>query len=182
MEQQVLVLWEATLAALESDPLSTSGYLDWAAKLRLLEEYRERDGLPWSHPKLRLLDLQYHDVDPERSLHRRLVRAGRMERLFSDDAVERATMEPPERTRAYFRGRCLARFGEAVVAANWDSLLLDVGEGALRRVPMMDPLRGGRERVADLIDRSASAADLVRALGGANGRTGTQAASPERAL
>jgi len=182
VQLQVLALWEGTLGALERDPLSTSGYLDWAAKLRLLEEYRERDGLPWSHPKLRLLDLQYHDVDPERSLHRRLVRAGRMERLFSDDAVERATTEPPERTRAYFRGRCLARFGEAVVAANWDSLLLDVGEGALSRVPMMDPLRGGRERVADLIDRSASAADLVRALGGANGRTGTQTAPPERAL
>ena len=182
VEQQVLALWEEVLAALEGDPLSTAGYLDWAAKLRLLEEYRERDRLPWGHPKLRLLDVQYHDVAPERSLHRRLVAAGRMDRLFSDEAVQAAVTEPPERTRAYFRGRCLARFGEAVVAANWDSLILDVGGDELRRVPMMDPLRGGRERVADLIDRSASAADLVRALGGTNGRTGTQAAPPERAL
>ncbi|MFH1103595.1 MAG: proteasome accessory factor PafA2 family protein, partial [Actinomycetota bacterium] len=117
-----------------------------------------------------------------RSLHRRLVQAGRMQRLFTDEAVERAVHEPPERTRAYFRGRCLARFGEAVVAANWDSLILDVGEGDLKRVPMMDPLRGGRERVADLIDRCATASDLVRALGGANGRTGTQTGPPERAL
>jgi hypothetical protein len=44
-------------------------------------------------------------------------------------------------------------------------------------VPMMDPLRGGRESVADLIDRCASAGDLVDALGGANGGTGTEAAS-----
>ena len=50
-----------------------------------------------------------------------------MERLFTDAEIERATTEPPERTRAYFRGRCLARFAEAVVAANWDSLVLDVG-------------------------------------------------------
>jgi Pup amidohydrolase len=182
VETQVLALWEATLDALERDPRSTAGYLDWAAKLRLMEEYRERDGLPWTHPKLRLVDLQYHDVAPERSLFRRLVQAGRMERLFTDEEVTRATEEPPERTRAYFRGRCLARFPEAVVAANWDSLVLDTGEAALRRVPMMDPLRGGREHVAEIIDRSASAADLVRALGGMNARTGTQTASPDRAL
>ena len=105
-----------------------------------------------------------------------------MERLFTDEAVARATTEPPERTRAYFRGRCLTRFSEAVVAANWDSLVFDTGEAALRRVPMMDPLRGGREQVAELIDRSASAADLVRALGGMNARTGTQTAPPDRAL
>jgi proteasome accessory factor PafA2 len=182
VEARVLALWEATLDALERDPLSTAAYLDWAAKLRLMEEYRERDRLPWSHPKLRLLDLQYHDVAPERSLHRRLVHAGRMERLFSDEEIDRATVEAPERTRAYFRGRCLARFSEAVVAANWDSLVLDVGEAALRRVPMMDPLRGGREQVAEIIDRSATAADLVRALGGMNARTGTQTAPPDRAL
>lgn len=182
VEQQVRDLWEATLSALEADPASTAGYLDWAAKLQLLESYRERDRLPWSHPKMRLLDLQYHDVAPERSLHHRLVAAGRMERLFSDADLEEAAAEPPERTRAYFRGRCLARFGASVAAANWDSLVFDLGEDALRRVPMMDPLRGGRERVADLIDRCASAADLVRALGGVNGRTGTEATAPERAL
>jgi len=173
VERQALALWEKTLDALETDPQSTSGYLDWSAKLRLLEEYRERDHLPWSHPKLRVLDLQYHDVAPERSLYRRLVGAGRMERLFTDADIERAVAEPPEDTRAYFRGRCLARFPEAVVAANWDSLVLDVGQAALVRVPMMDPLRGGREQVADLIDRSATPADLVRALGGGDARTGT---------
>ncbi len=182
VEAHVLALWAETLDALDRDPRSTAAYLDWAAKLRLLEEYRERDRLPWSHPKLRLLDLQYHAVAPERSLHRRLVHAGRMDRLFDDEEIERATTEPPERTRAYFRGRCLARFSAAVVAANWDSLVFDVGEAALRRVPMMDPLRGGREQVAELIDRSATAADLVRALGGMNARTGTQTAPPDRAL
>jgi proteasome accessory factor A len=175
---QVLALWRDTLDALEEDPRTTSDYLDWTAKLRLLEEYRERDGLAWSHPKLRLLDLQYHDVAPGRSLHRRLVEAGRMRRLFNDAQVDRAAAEPPERTRAYFRGRCLARFGEAVVAANWDSLVLDLGEDALTRVPMMDPLRGGRESVAELIDGSGSAADLVRSLGGADARTGTEGTPP----
>jgi proteasome accessory factor PafA2 len=175
---RVLRLWEEILSDLEADPLRTSDRLDWTAKLSLLQGYRRRDHLIWEDPKLRLLDLQYHDVQPERSLYRRLVAAGRMQRLFSDEEVTRAVTSPPERTRAYFRGRCVAKYGEAVVAANWDSLVLDAGEAALRRVPMMDPLRGGRESVASLIDGSASAADLIHALGGVNGRTGTQTASP----
>ncbi len=177
-EERLLALWERALADLERDPLSTSGYLDWTAKLTLLESYRRRDGLPWGHPKLRLLDLQYHDVHPRRSLYRRLQGAGHAERLFTDEQVERATAQPPERTRAYFRGRCVAKYPRALVSANWDSLVLDTGREALQRVPMMDPLRGGRESVADLIDRSPSAAHLIRALGGVNGRTGTQTSPP----
>jgi proteasome accessory factor PafA2 len=175
---EVLALWERALADLERDPLYTAGYLDWTAKLALLEAYRERDRLPWDHPKLRLLDLQYHDVDPARSLYRRLVGTGRMRRLFTDAEVELAVASPPTRTRAYFRGRCVGKYGGAVVSANWDSLVLDTGRAALQRVPMMDPLRGGRESVADLIDRCVSAADLVSALGGTNGGTRTEAPSP----
>jgi proteasome accessory factor PafA2 len=170
---RVLALWERALVDLERDPLCTAGYLDWTAKLGLLEAYRARDRLPWEHPKLRMLDLQYHDVDLQRSLHRRLVAAGRMRRLFTDGEIEHATSSPPERTRAYFRGRCVAKYGAALVSADWDSLVLDTGRAALQRVPMMNPLRGGRESVADLIDRCASAADLVGVLGGTNGGTGT---------
>jgi len=177
VEHRVLGLWKEVLEALERDPLETADRLDWTAKLRLLLSYQERDGLGWDDPKMRLLDLQYHDVDPARGLYYRLVRAGRMRRLFDDDEVARAGAAPPERTRAYFRGRCVDQFGSAIVAANWDSLVFDVGEDALKRVPMMEPLRGGRELVAPLLDAAATAADLVKALGGDHGRAGTQAGS-----
>ena len=53
-----------------------------------------------------------------------------MERLTDDEEVERATTEPPLTTRAYFRGRCLKRFSRAIVAANWDSIVFDIGGGA----------------------------------------------------
>jgi len=171
----VLETWEGVLADLERDPASTADRLDWTAKLALLDGYRDRDGLAWDAPKLRLLDLQYHDVDRSRGLYHRLVSAGRMRRLFSDAEVERAAVSPPERTRAYFRGTCVERYGDAIVAANWDSLIFDVGEEALKRVPMMEPLRGGKDRVADLLERSPTPADLVRALGGEDGRSGAQA-------
>jgi len=171
---QVLTLWESILSDLEEDPRRLADRLDWAAKRELLEGYRRRDGLDWDAPKLRALDLQYHDVDPERGLYHRLIARGAMRRLFTDEEIARAVVEPPERTRAYFRGRCVARYGPSLVAANWDSLVFDVGEDTLKRVPMMEPLRGTKARVHALLEEAGDAAQLVSALGGSNGRTGTE--------
>ena len=162
---RVLEEWEQVLADLGQDPATTADRLDWTAKLRLLDAYRDRDQLGWSSAKLRLLDLQYHDVDPTRSLYRRLVDRGEIRRLFRDEEVNDAVSRPPTDTRAYFRGECVRRYPEAVVAANWDSLVFDIGEETLKRVPMMDPLRGTRRLVADLLDASPDAATMIRALG-----------------
>ncbi|MGZ5382804.1 MAG: depupylase/deamidase Dop [Acidimicrobiia bacterium] len=172
--ERVLSLWEGILTDLETDPGRLADRLDWAAKLRILEGFRERDGLTWDDPKLRALDLQYHDVDPERGLYYRLAGRGSMQRLFTDEEIETAVTEPPQRTRAYFRGRCVSRFSQSLVAANWDSLVFEVGADTLKRVPMMEPLRGTKERVDTVLDQAADAAALVRALGGSNGRTGTE--------
>ncbi|HEX5630984.1 MAG TPA: proteasome accessory factor PafA2 family protein, partial [Acidimicrobiia bacterium] len=170
VNQTALAEWEAVLTDLERDPLSTADRLDWTAKLELLEGYRGRHSLKWLDPRLRMLDLQYHDIDPERSLYRKLADAGRMRRLFTEDEVARAAVEPPEGTRAWFRGRCVDKYRDAIVAANWDSLIFDAGEEALKRVPMMDPLRGTRELTAELLERSPDASDLIQALEGDNRR------------
>lgn len=161
----VLDRWEATLSALERDPFTLNGRLDWVTKLALLEAYRDRDGLAWDDPKLSLLDLQYHDVRPDRSLYERLVRAGTIERILDESEVITAMTEPPESTRAYFRGRCLSRWPDSVVAANWDSIILDVGSDPLRRIPMMEPLKGTRAHVERLFNECATPAELVARLG-----------------
>jgi proteasome accessory factor A len=161
---QVLDRWEATLAALESDPASLDGRLDWVTKLELLRAYAERDALDWDDPKLALLAVQYHDVRPGRSLYEKLVRAGRIERLLDEDDVVAAMGEPPASTRAYFRGTCLARWADSVVAANWDSLVLDVGIDPLRRIPMMEPTRGSKVHVAELFDQVSTPRQLVERL------------------
>jgi proteasome accessory factor A len=166
---RVVELWEQVLTDLEPDPLRLADRLDWVAKHRLLLGYQDRDGLEWSDSKLRLLDLQYHDVDPERGLYHRLVGSGHMRRLFTDEEVFRAVTDPPERTRAYFRGECVSRFGASLVAANWDSLVFDTGEEVLKRVPMMEPLRGSKDMVGAILDRSDTPAALMRALGGEDG-------------
>ncbi|MQA24232.1 MAG: proteasome accessory factor PafA2 [Micromonosporaceae bacterium] len=160
----VLDRWEDVLSRLGEDPMLLAGELDWVAKLRLLEGYRERESLEWSSPKLQLVDLQYSDVRPDKGLYNRMVRRGAMKRLFDDERVVTAMTEPPEDTRAYFRGRCLAEYGSEVVAASWDSVIFDVGRESLVRVPMMEPERGTRTHVGALFDRCPSAKDLLEAL------------------
>ncbi|MDH3302234.1 MAG: proteasome accessory factor PafA2 family protein, partial [Acidimicrobiia bacterium] len=72
---------------------------------------------------------------------------------------------PPEDTRAYCRGRCLEKFADNVVAANWDSIVFDVGDDPLRRVPMLEPGRGTRSHVGTILDESETAAQLLEKLG-----------------
>jgi proteasome accessory factor PafA2 len=164
--REIIERWGSVLESLERDPMSLSPQLDWVAKLRILEGYRERDGVDWGDPKLRAVDLQYHDVRRDKGLYHRLESAGKVERLTTDAAVERAVMEPPEGTRAYFRGRCIGRYPDAIAAASWDSLILDTGRDALQRIPMREPLRGTRAHVEDLLEACESAAELVDKLQG----------------
>ena len=164
--REVLDRWETVLRGLENDPRTLSAQLDWVAKLRLLEGYRERDGLAWSDAKLRAIDLQYHDVRRDRGLYHRLAHAGKVERITTDEEVQRAIMEPPDDTRAFFRGRCIAKYPDAIAAASWDSLILDTGRDALQRIPMREPLRGTRAHVEELLDACEDAAALVDRLTG----------------
>ncbi len=159
--QDILSRWEDILEGLESDPMSLARQLDWVAKFRLIEGYRERHGLGWGDHKLRAMDLQYHDVDPARSLFSRLG----METLFSAEEVRSSVDEPPETTRAYFRGKCLQRWASSIAAANWDSIVFDLGREPLCRVPMLEPLRGTRAHVESLLASVSSPAELIEHLG-----------------
>jgi proteasome accessory factor PafA2 len=157
----VLERWEQMLTGLEDDPMSLASQIDWVAKYRLIDGYRERHDLDWNDARLRAMDIQYSDMRPGKSLSARVG----LETLVDDDEAIRAMTEPPIDTRAFFRGRCLQRFPDAVVAANWDSLVFDVGTDALRRVPMMEPLRGTEAHVGTLFDECDSATELLRRLG-----------------
>jgi proteasome accessory factor A len=163
----VLARWESVLSRLERDPMLCARELDWVAKLKLLNSYRERDDLDWEHAKLGLIDLQYADVRPDKGLYHRLVRMGQIDRLLDDDEVSAATHTPPTDTRAYFRGRCLDKYADQIAAASWDSVIFDLpGRESLQRVPTIDPLRGSRTHVGELLDRCDTAEALFAALTG----------------
>jgi len=164
VEEEVLERWEALLVTAADDPRKLVGQVDWATKLDLLESYRGRHGLDWSHDRLKMVELQYHDIRPDKGLYHRLVARGLVERLVTDAEVAAAVHTPPEDTRAWFRGECIRRFRSQVVAAGWDSLILDLGRDALQRVPMMEPGRGTRAQVGALLDEVDSAAELLARL------------------
>ncbi len=150
----ILARWESVLTRLHDDPMQLTRELDWVAKLEILEGYRQREGLSWGAHKLQLVDLQYSDVRPDKGLYNRLVARGRMQRITDEPVVDRAVGYPPDDTRAFFRGRCLEKYAEHVAAASWDSVIFDLpGRESLQRVPTIDPLRGSRAHVGDLIDR-----------------------------
>src|SRR5215469_9155054 len=167
MTRDVLDRWESVLTRLGEDPMLAARELDWVAKLKVLEGYRSRDGLSWTHPRLQLVDLQYSDIRPDKGLYNRLAAGGRMIRLVDEENVVRAIEYPPDDTRAYFRGRCLRQYPDAVAAASWDSVIFDIpGRESLQRVPTLEPLRGTRAHVGELLDRCETAAELVAALTG----------------
>jgi proteasome accessory factor A len=87
-----------------------------------------------------------------------------MRTMIEDAQAHHAMSNPPEDTRAYFRGECLRRYAESVAAASWDSVIFDLGRQSLVRVPTLEPLRGTSRHVEELLDRCPTASDLVDAL------------------
>jgi proteasome accessory factor A len=156
----ILARWETVLSGLESNPTSVAHWVDWLAKKRLVDGFADRHDLAPTDTKLKALDLQYHDMRADRCLATRMG----LETLVSHDEVISAMTEPPTTTRAYFRGKCLQRWPSEIVAANWDSMVFDVGRDPLRRVPMMEPLRGTAAHVGDLLAECTTAAELLARL------------------
>lgn len=153
-------LWREVIDVLRADPEHAADCVDWVAKYRLVDAYRERHDCDWSDPRLAALDLQYHDLRPQRSTYERLG----LRRLIDPVRAQECAVAAPDDTRAWFRGECLRRWPRAVVAANWDSVVLDVGSGPLRRIPMMDPTRGTRAIVGAVVAACASPAELLERL------------------
>jgi proteasome accessory factor A len=74
----------------------------------------------------------------ERGLHYDLVRLGSMRRFVTDDEISAAIFSPPETTRAFVRGRAVARFQQHIAAVQWDELVFRK-EKRLTRMAMQDP-------------------------------------------
>lgn len=159
--ERVLAEWELVLSGLEHDIDSVADVVDWVAKRRIVAGYAQRHSLHADDLRLKAIDLQYHDLRVDRSL---ASKAG-LRTMVDGRSVFQAVTDPPSTTRAYFRGTCLRRWPDSIVAANWDSLVFDIGLEALQRVPMMEPLRGTRELTEKLFAECSTPADLLLRLG-----------------
>jgi len=164
MTRDVLAKWQHVIECLERDPMLLAGQIDWVIKKAMIESFMQKKGLDWEASQVQMLDLQYHDLRPDKGLYYVLERQGRVERIVTDEEIAAAVCEPPEDTRAYFRGQCLKRYPGEVFGVNWDSISFGIGDEPIKRVLMGEPLKGSKVHVEELLEASPTAADLVKNL------------------
>jgi proteasome accessory factor A len=158
----VLTRWEDALDRLAEDPMQLGRELDWVIKHQLIENYIAKHSLSWDDSRVQMIDLQYHDVRPGKGLYYKLEEADAVDRIVTEDEISKAIYDPPKDTRAYFRGMCLQRYADEIVSASWDSVIFDLKEGPLKKIFMLEPLRGTEAHVRQLLTESPTAADLLR--------------------
>jgi len=158
----VMGKWEMTLDRLAEDPTQLGRELDWVIKRQLIENYVAKHDLEWNDHRVQMIDLQYHDIRPGKGLYYKLEESDAVDRMCTDDEISKAIYDPPKDTRAYFRGMCLQRYSDEIVSASWDSVIFDLKEGPLKKIFMLEPLRGTEAHVRQLLTESPTAADLLR--------------------
>jgi proteasome accessory factor A len=151
LEDQALDMWEHCLTQIDKDPWTLDRECDWVIKHRLIEGYRQKHELSLTHPKVALMDLQYHDVSRERGLFYLMQSKGLVDRVCTDAAIEMAIDEPPQTTRARLRGEFIRRAKERRRDFTVDWVHLKLNDQAQRTVLCKDPFKARDERVEKLI-------------------------------
>jgi proteasome accessory factor A len=124
--------WETILNDLERDPLCTADRLDWSAKFKLIDQFRQSEKLDEDDPWLQSLDLAYHLLDQKEGLYYGLRDQGLFKLPYPFGEISGHSLCPPWTTRAAVRGRCIERFGSFVQAAQWDHILLRGTRGTIK--------------------------------------------------
>jgi proteasome accessory factor A len=151
LEQRALDMWEHCVTTIEDEPLKLEREVDWVIKHQLIEAYRAKHDLPLGHPRVALLDLQYHDLSRERSLFYKLQDRGMVERMCTDADIDVAMDTPPQTTRARLRGEFIKRAKERKRDYTVDWVHLKLNDQAQRTVLCKDPFKSRDERVEKLI-------------------------------
>lgn len=125
----ILKSWEKILDDLEADPLKCSDRIDWVAKLKILEQYKAEENLAWSDDSLHSIDLEYHNIDPTKSLFYAWQEMGETQRILTELDILDAMTEPPQDTRAKGRAKLvanvLARKRPKFYMFDWNGVALD---------------------------------------------------------
>lgn len=127
--REVVEHWEETLDALEEDPNSLVGSLDWVTKRWLLE----KAGHAASWQTRKKVDLKYHELSPD-GYFERLRASGMAQDILTLEEVSMARRNPPLGTPATVRGRYIREFagGAEAVSANWKAVY--IGQGRRTKV------------------------------------------------
>jgi proteasome accessory factor A len=123
----LLESWSFVLEALEQNPQSLIGGIDWITKKWLLETLIAAEGLQWNDPWLQSVDLEYHNIDSARGLFFSVTPGKRIAEWNNSVRRSEAMRVPPSNTRAAGRARAVAAFQERDLSyvINWDSITCD---------------------------------------------------------
>jgi len=118
----ILHEWGDTLACLENDRGKLVGRVDWVTKLWLLETFMQEERITWEDPWLASLDLEYHNVQPDRGLFLGLEAQDKSRRLVGEVEIEAAMTAGPAGTRGGIRGLCIRRFRDQIRSMQWERI------------------------------------------------------------
>jgi proteasome accessory factor A len=133
----ILALWTRVEEGLATDPTQLVGVVDWVTKRKLLESFCASEGLDWEDPWLEAQDLEYHQIDPERSLGLALADLdGPWARGLEDEATLNL---PPGDTRAAIRGKLMRKIAESGQPYEIDWHQIDYGQA--NPIVLLDPFQ-----------------------------------------
>ena len=124
----VIQEWKKTLHELKHYPEKLSNRIDWAIKEKLFLEFMESENLDWGDPMIQSLDLEYHNLDPDRGLYRGLEQEKEILLLLSEKEISRAIEFPPQGTRAKIRGDFVSKAGEKIKSIHWTGIEFENGD------------------------------------------------------
>lgn len=123
----IIQQWGDALESLRHDRLKLVGRIDWITKHWLIESFVESERLEWSDPWLASLDLEYHNLNPDRGLYWGLEAEGKTWRLCDEATVEAAIHNGPFDTRGGLRGLCVRRFRPRIKRIQWEKIQFQDG-------------------------------------------------------
>jgi proteasome accessory factor A len=118
---EILDHWEHTLIALEADPESLVGKVDWITKRYLLDTAGKRQ----SPEARRKIDIRYHELSSA-GYFALFEATGTAPALHTIDQIEKAIRTAPVGTPAATRSRYIREFsgGDVPMRATWDMVIL----------------------------------------------------------
>jgi proteasome accessory factor A len=160
--RQVIDFWEQAISGLRNNRKDLADRIDWIAKLSLIEKYQEKNGLSLEDDLIKSLDFKYSEITADDGIAQVLKRNRLLKEYLNPMEVQAAVSEPPENTRAWFRGKSVSKFSNSIAAASWDSLIFDIDKNQpLFRISTTDPLKGTKSLTGEIISQSDTALDLV---------------------
>ena len=120
--------WKRTLNELKHNPEKLSDRIDWAIKEKLFTEFMETENMDWDDPMLQSLDLEYHNLDPDRGLYRGLEQENEVYSLLTEEEISSAIEFPPEGTRAKIRGEAVRKESEKIKKIHWTGIEFNNGD------------------------------------------------------